>query len=246
MAIRILSWNIFWGLGVPASKTHHLFYGMSYFRSRRDRKMIPRIAAAIRKLSPDIVALQEADGGSARNGRYDHAAEVSRIAELPHFHFAAEKAVGKYLGDGNALLSRFPFARVGDRDLPYKIEKRNYVSAKLEIRGRMILVITTHLGAHSFNGAERMMQVKRLSAVIRKSPLPVILAGDFNCDPGSEEFRHLVSRTGLRPLISEPTFPVYAPRKRYDNILVRGLKVRKAAIIKVKLSDHYPVYAELE
>ena len=247
MNLKILTWNIFWGMGAPTSSTHQKLHGLLYLKTTRDRAVIPKIAKRIKQLSPDIVALQEIDNGSVRNGKYDHIGAISSAARLPFSHFAVEKAAAKYFGDGNALLSKEKPLRVAHRTLPYSIEKRNYVLAEYEREGKRFVVITTHLAARRFNSAQRLSQVKELCRVIRKIKHPIIVAADLNCNRDTEEFKYLVKNSKLRAIIDESTYPVYNPQKQYDCILVsKKWKVKEARVVKTKLSDHYPIYAELK
>jgi endonuclease/exonuclease/phosphatase family metal-dependent hydrolase len=215
-------------------------------RSTRDRKNIPLIAQTIRKFSPHLLGVQEIDGGSRRNSHYDQIKVLSQSTGMMHRHQAMEKTTLGYLYDGNALLSKIPFERVDHKTLPHNLKERNFIFAEIIANNKRVLVITTHLAAYSVNAEERSMQVSALCAFIKKIKMPVILLGDFNCAPDTEEFSLFIN-CGLKSLITKPTYPTYLPTKIYDNILVsQSIKVRKARVLPANLSDHFAAYAEVE
>jgi endonuclease/exonuclease/phosphatase family metal-dependent hydrolase len=239
--MRILVWNIFWGLGAPTSATHQAFYGTLYFVAQRKKDVGRKIAKYVKQVRPDIVALQEADGSKNSN----HAKMIGAAANMPYTHFSVERK-GKDWSNGNALVSRYKFTKVIDDKLPYHIEKRNYILAEIIVGRKKITIINTHLAAHDWNTGERLKQVKALCVIIKKRKTPVILLGDLNCGPGFEEFKYLVEHSGLRPLVKQPTYPIYEPKMLYDNVLVsKGFKVKNVELLEVELSDHLPIYVEL-
>jgi endonuclease/exonuclease/phosphatase family metal-dependent hydrolase len=244
--LKVMSWNLFWGLGAPTSANHKALHSLLYLKSKRDRQNIPLISAAVKKISPHILAVQEVDGGSRRNGHYDQVKEISRATGMMHRHQAMEKTTLGYLYDGNAMLSKIPFERVDHHVLPYVAEQRNFIYAEVLVDNKRVLIITTHLAPHRFAAGERLNQIKALCAFMSRIKMPIIMLGDFNCLPDSEEFQKLLS-VGLRPVISKPTYPVFKPVKAYDNILVsKELKVKRSRILPTKLSDHFAVYTEID
>jgi endonuclease/exonuclease/phosphatase family metal-dependent hydrolase len=245
MKLKLLTWNVFWGLGLPNSRKHNLqLAALIYKGSHRERKFIPEIAAAIKRINPDIVTLHEIDDGTVGKSKYNHIKEIALIANFPYVASATErrKPPNSY-GDGNALLARTPLKHVSRNALPYKTVKRNYVVARHE----GITIVTTHLAGYSYNAPERLLQIKALCKYLKRIKGPIILMGDFNAKSTSEEFLYLVKHSALRPIFTAPTFPIYAPEKDIDNMLVsKHFKVLKKQRLSVKLSDHYPLYAEVE
>jgi endonuclease/exonuclease/phosphatase family metal-dependent hydrolase len=59
---------------------------------------------------------------------------------------------------------------------------RGYSTIDLQIRGRAVRVVNTHLEA--FNETVRNLQAQELAAAVAASPLPVVLLGDINSLPG--------------------------------------------------------------
>lgn len=98
--------------------------------------------------------------------------------------------------------------------------------------------------------ARRATQAHKLKEHINKSPLPVIVAGDFNDTPVSYSYRKI--RKGLSDSFVTAgngagfTYKGNYPPNRIDYILYNApLVCRQFDIIKIRYSDHYPVAAYL-
>lgn len=214
---------------------------------------LEELAAFIKEQNPDIVALQEVDCRTYRDrapkqhGK-DFATELGfRTGMLSAYGKTIPYAGGYY---GIAILSKFPLAKVERFFLP-KIEsgseQRAVLVANVEYReGEFITFASTHL-SHS-NAAERQVQVEKLNEVLLVQSYPVIVAGDFNARPDSEE----ISK-GMNPweIVSNlaPTIPANAPKNTIDYIFCYP-KDRwigsDAATYKVQFSDHLPISAIVE
>lgn len=230
--LRVLSYNIRAALGI-------------------DRRVdLSRIADIIAAFEPHIVALQEVDIGRSRSGARDQPAELAaRLGMDAYFGVCFERGAERY---GIATLSNLPHVATRQLALPQEIQRRGseprcalVTRLSWPAPGVELDMVNTHLSVFS---GERPAQV---AAIVRELPgQEVILAGDFNCTPGSAPFRTLCGgmRTATRGV---RTFPSWLPLTPIDHILVRGTlevvrggrwtrgPVRRA-------SDHLPVFAELE
>ncbi len=95
------------------------------------------------------------------------------------------------------------------------------------------------------------MQADRIREEIDKSPYPVIVTGDFNDVPNSYAY-HTIGN-GLNNAFAEKgmglgrTFSGISPVLRIDNIFAdEKLEVLQYQVIKKKLSDHFPIVADLQ
>ncbi len=97
--VRVLTYNIHHGAGTDG-KTD-----------------LARTAGAIKRLTPDLVALQEVDKATTRSRGVDQAAELGRLTGM-HFAFgkAMDFAGGQY---GEAILSRYPLMEIQVHSLPF-------------------------------------------------------------------------------------------------------------------------------
>jgi len=98
---------------------------------------------------------------------------------------------------------------------------------------------------------KRRVQADRIRGEIDKSPYPVIVCGDFNDVPNSYAY-HTISN-GLQNSFAAAgtglgrTFSGISPTLRIDNIFAgKKYTVLQYTRINKKLSDHFPVFADLK
>jgi endonuclease/exonuclease/phosphatase family metal-dependent hydrolase len=219
---------------------------------------LARIAEAIRREAPDLVALQEADGPSSWSGRFDHVEKLAELAGYGHL-FRGEHTCfwrgRRRICYGSALLSRQPLSEAASqrfaRSLP--TPTKGFVAATLKAAGHgkpPVRVVSVHL---DFSRRRvRLRQVLHLAEALAGSAEPLVVLGDFNCQwEGREDTLQLLAGLlGVRPYRpGRPellTFPARRPRKRIDWILIsRELDFRSYAVLPDRLSDHLPVVAEV-
>lgn len=179
---RVVTWNLWWRFGDDPDARHHA------------------ITAVLATLDPDVVCLQEVhgtDGGGDRAAELGHALGL-RVARTDHPSHRGETF-------GNAILSRWPIAEQGQRrlvDASGQPGHRLALWAVLDAPFGRLPAVTTHL-AHRFDESElrqrQAAEVLELVAELRDAPdtsPPVLVAGDLNAVPDSDELRLL---TGRRP-----------------------------------------------
>ena len=161
----------------------------------RDRRI--EIVAWLDRLAPDVVCLQEvaerADGTNQAGWLAEHAAGDWHCA----FAGVGEVGRGRF---GNAVLSRRPIDESASDDLPYEHRADDVQRVVCHARTGGVDVFCTHLNWRLDDGVMRERQVERLVDVVEEradpaSPLPPVLAGDFNADPDAEEIRFLCGLT---------------------------------------------------
>lgn len=98
---------------------------------------------------------------------------------------------------------------------------------------------------------KRKTQADRIKAEIDKSPYPVIVCGDFNDLPNSYSYNTIGS--GMKNAFAEKgsgigrTFSGISPTLRIDNIFAADkYDILQYTRINKKLSDHFPVIADVE
>lgn len=232
--LRVLTWNIHHGRGVDGEVD------------------LERIAAVIRKVEPDLVALQEVDRGVRRTGRVDQPAELARRTGL---RVVFERNIRYQGGDyGNAVLTRLPVVRWKNHPLPRvrKDEQRGVLEVEVrwpEEDGEDTLrFLATHFDSRP-DDTERLASAAMLEELVEGQGL-VILAGDVNARPGSSTYAAL-ERTWQRCFDGERnTFPADAPRRQIDDVLVRPagrFRLVEARVIPEGVaSDHRPLLVVLE
>ncbi|MBP7935447.1 MAG: endonuclease/exonuclease/phosphatase family protein [Phycisphaerae bacterium] len=233
-----------------------------------DKKLdLGRTAEVIRRLSPDLVALQEVDKGTRRSGGVDEAAELGGLTGM---HAAFGKAMdfdgGQY---GDAVLSRFPIERTVGHALPHSKDREPRQALEVHVSvpvdgppsgkpggGRRaeswsVRFISTHWD-HLNDDVDRVLQAKAVAELAATEPVvPVILAGDLNAEPGSVPLAALgAGWLDTTPAAPEPSFPSDRPTIRIDFIFARPANhwrgVSAEVVHEPWASDHRPVLAVLE
>jgi len=215
-----------------------------------DGKVDPaRIAALIKTQNVDVVALQEVDRGTMRTGRRDIPEELAKLTGMTVcFGKNLDYQGGEY---GNAVLTRFPVLQ--QTNTHYKMlqphEQRGLLQALLDVHGRKLLFMSTHLDYHN-DEKERALDVKAISSAIEAcTNAPAILCGDFNEGPGSRMYNRLSEflNDGWRRVGSGSgfTFASSGPWQRIDYVWYsKGLLPLGGSIPKTNASDHLPVVVE--
>lgn len=195
-----------------------------------DRRLnVARIGQVLAKLEPDIVALQELDVGRARTGHVDQAHEIAKQLDMAcHFHAALTVEEERY---GDAILTHYPERLVQVGPLPgydrmRGLEPRGALWVEVEIDGRAVQVINTHLGLVP---REQQIQAAWLAGPAwlehPQCTGPRVLLGDFNATGASVVHRTLTAKLHpARHLASRrtptSTFPSQLPVLRIDHLFV--------------------------
>jgi endonuclease/exonuclease/phosphatase family metal-dependent hydrolase len=180
---------------------------------------LARVAALIKALDPDLVALQEIDSVTTRTGAVDQAAELGRLTGLKHiFGSFMPYQGGAY---GMALLSRWPIESSHNLRLPDGDEPRTALSATVASpqTGQRVRFV----GIHFYRTEEeRLAQATRLEAYLEPETIPTILAGDFNSTPASSVMSSLHESWAVVDKGEDRfTFSSFDPVREIDFVLFR-------------------------
>ncbi|MBM0103540.1 endonuclease/exonuclease/phosphatase family protein [Steroidobacter sp. S1-65] len=215
-----------------------------------DRRCSPlRIANVLKELDCDIYALQEVDnepGEEDDSQQLEYLSETMDMAAIPGLRIVRHS--GEY---GNALLTRFPVLSVHRHDLSYGkwLEPRGALDVELDVGGRALRVIATHLG---LSRSERRFQWRQLLDAVSTSPPehPTVVLGDMNewfPRAGTLRDAHKILGQALAP----PEFPSFWPFLALTRIWVRPVQalvsvaVHNTPLAK-RASDHLPLRAEID
>lgn len=210
------------------------------------------IGRALAEHCADLVLCQEVFH-CARTG----ASQSRRLASAMglHCYYGANKyrVVGHH---GNSTFTRLLVDKFVNHDISTnRVERRGALYVRLVLDGRPLHVFNVHLG---LNGWQRQSQVEQIGALLSQLALddePVLLAGDFN-DWRLELDRYIVNGLGFRNALgttapeSSRTWHARRPVFSLDRIYTRNLSVHEAGRFDgdpwSELSDHLPLFAELE
>lgn len=242
--MKILIYNIAYGTGSPGAEYRRLLTGHRFLSApeRPFRKIVKMIGA----LQPDVVGLLEADLGSYRTGRLNHAAALAAELELyPHcrLKYGPGSTLSKlpYLKhQGNALLTR---EVNGDNAVDFFPRGTKKLILESTVGGVRILLV--HL---ALTRAVRKIQLEYLASLIVPG-MPTVVAGDFNTFGGVRELWDFLGRTHLRSAngANLATYPAWSPQKELDYVLLSPeLALTGFEVPKVHFSDHLPLLAEIE
>jgi endonuclease/exonuclease/phosphatase family metal-dependent hydrolase len=247
-------------------------FNILHGRSLRDGKVdLARYADAVRALDADVLALQEVDRDQPRSHGADLTvlaadalgAEEHRFAATMHGHpglWAAatgddQPAAASY---GIALLSRHPVSTWEVVMLSHRKrltpvrwpgrrwwsltrdEPRAALIAVVEAPQGPMTVVATHLTVIPGWAQRQLVDlVDRLASY----PRPLVLMGDLNLR-GDEPAR----LTGMRSLVTAPTYPVARPDKQIDHVLADGdIRPKEPGrAVDTGLSDHRALVVEVE
>lgn len=208
------------------------------------------IAKVINQSNADLVALQEVDVNTKRSGKeLDQAKELAKLTDR-HYYFVKtiDHDGGQY---GVAILSKFPIVKKESHLLPIaegvRSEQRAIAIATVEIeKGVFLDFASTHF---DLTPQTRLLQSAFVIDLAKKRSNPMILGGDFNAVPNTDEIRLLDSYFTRSQIPNGFTIPVGKPNREIDFIMYSpksNFKVEKHEVIEEHYaSDHLPVYVEI-
>ncbi len=177
--MRVLTWNLWWRFGPWEVRQ-------------------PAIATELLAVDADLLLLQEVWA----KDDIDQAEDLG--AALGFFVARSHRSDGTRHEFGNAILSRWPVAQTETLILPGPDGNpghRSAVAARLQAPGGDRWAVTTHLDWRYDGSRTRQMQLEQvvgwivdLVGDVSSLAYPIVLGGDFNAVPESDEIRRL---TGL-------------------------------------------------
>jgi endonuclease/exonuclease/phosphatase family metal-dependent hydrolase len=188
MTLRVMTWNLWWRFGDWERRA-------------------PAIVEVLRAHDPDIVCLQEVWASRDGSGSVTDQAEVLAEA-LGRCAVSTEYSWYDGLSFDNAILSRWPVEVVADEPLPGADGApghRRALVARVASPWGSWPVLSTHLEYRFDASATRTLQLRRVMELVvehRGDPehdLPVVVGGDLNAVPDSDEIRMATGRTPGAP-----------------------------------------------
>lgn len=224
------------------SELRVMAYNVKHGRGMDGVVDLERAAQVIEAHGPDVVTLQEIDRGAARTKGVDQAAWLGeRLGMESRFGAFMAYDGGEY---GMAVLSRLPILDSRNVPLASGPEPRTalWVRVRLE-EGRELVVVGVHLYG---SPDQRLAQARDLLEALEEVAVPVVLAGDFNSEPGSPVMELLgASFVSVDKGEDRLTFDSVEPRVEIDHVLVRPVGTFTRSHLEVLdeplASDHRPL-----
>ena len=238
-------------MSLSAASTFRIVtYNIHRCRGLDGRTRPDRIAAVLRSIGADIIALQEVVGSGAHGG--GHAETIGAALGMGWVLATARQLRGHAFG--NAVLSRFPIMHHVEHDLSWKTcEPRRLQRVEVAIDGRTLHMYNVHLGTAIL---ERRHQARRLANIVldRHVTGPKLVLGDFNewtrglaTTLLTEKLHSIDLRNYLR---RRRTYPGLFPLLNLDHIYYTGhVEVIGIELPRTRLSlvasDHLPLVADI-
>jgi endonuclease/exonuclease/phosphatase family metal-dependent hydrolase len=221
-SITLLTYNIQQGYSAEGQKNHTGQLGL------------------IRSLNPDIIGLQETDTNRISGGNSDLVRYFADNLGM-HAYYGPKTVLGTF---GIALLSRYPIENPRTFYMYSEGEQTATIHARVNAGSQIFNIYVTHLG----NEGPLIQQEAVLEEVNRERN--VILMGDFNFKPETEQYRltteSLVDAWLLRwpKGVDEKGMD---PVDRIDHMFISpGLDVGDARYIDHPASDHPALFVTID
>ncbi len=254
--VRFLTFNIAHGRGtMPVHQ--------SLRSTAKIRANLLKIAALIKRLGADLVAVQEVDENSRWNGSFNHLAFLSEHSGLPFsaIGLTNERGGSVPLNYGNGVLSRWPIMHAESTTFGRSpLGNKGFLFVEAELApGRRLPLINLHL--HHTSRKQRLLQADVLMKFMTERGgqrrahwvAPPILAGDFNTPAHQADATAMLlgycEESNNYTLLPKKgrTFPAALPARLLDFILLpEECRVGHCEVVRSYLSDHRPVLVDFD
>jgi endonuclease/exonuclease/phosphatase family metal-dependent hydrolase len=237
----LLTFNIQVGISTSAYR-HYLTRSWQHVLPHAGRASnLDKIGHLLKRY--DVVALQEADGGSLRSGFVNQVQYLAESGGFPYWYQQLNRNLGKIAQHSNGLLSRYRPIGVEDYRLPSLIPGRGAIVAKYGAESDPLVLVMMHLSLSAKAQSNQLSYIRDLIDGYQH----VVLMGDMNNHAEQLLSNTPLKNSGLIPLPgSACTFPSWRPEKSLDHILVSPtLQVKHAGVVEFPVSDHLPIAMDI-
>lgn len=237
--LRLLSFNI--QVGISTGRYHH-------YLTRSWQHLLPHTGRAdnLQRIGQllanyDLVALQEADGGSLRSGFVNQVEHLAQLGAFPYWYQQLNRNLGRFAQHSNGVLSRLEPHGLEDHPLPGP-SGRGAIFLRFGEGEDALVVVMMHLALGGSVRTRQLAYIRELIGGYRHQ----ILMGDMNTHATD-----LLEHSPLRDLsLQAPqiaaTFPSWRPQRCLDHILLSpSLTLERVDVLSQASSDHLPVAVEI-
>lgn len=237
--LRLLSFNIQVGNSTEGYR-HYLTRGWQHLLPHRGR------AGNLQKIGEllgdyDLVALQEADGGSHRSGYVNQVEHLAHLGAFPYWYQQLNRNLGRLAQHSNGVLSRLCPSLLEDHPLPGP-PGRGAILLRFGEGADALVVVMMHLSLGPRTRTRQLAYIRELIGGYRHQ----VLMGDMNTH-ATDLLQHSPLRDlGLLAPQVEATFPSWRPQRCLDHILLSPeLVLERVRVLALPISDHLPVAVEI-
>lgn len=237
--VRLLSFNIQVGISTSAYR-HYVTRSWKHLLPHQERfQNLEKIGFLLSDY--DIVALQEADGGSLRSGNINQVQQLAQLGNFPYWYQQRNRNLGPFAQHSNGLLSRLQPQKLEDHPLPGPAG-RGAILAQIGEGPQAIAVVSMHL---ALGTRARNRQLGYIHEIVSDYQ-HVVLMGDMNTHADNLLSNSPLSSLNLRAAQSEATFPSWKPQRCLDHILISSeLEIDNMCVLPIPISDHLPVAMDI-
>ncbi|MBA6060483.1 endonuclease/exonuclease/phosphatase family protein [Pseudomonas juntendi] len=237
--LRLLSFNI--QVGISTERYRH-------YLTRSWQHLLPHNGRAgnLQKIGKllsdfDLVALQEADGGSLRSGFVNQVEHLAQLGAFPYWYQQLNRNLGRFAQHSNGVLSRLKPQLLEDHPLPGPAG-RGAILVRFGEGEDALIVVMMHLALGAKTRALQLGYIRELIGGYRHQ----VLMGDMNTH-ATDLLEHSPLRDlGLVAPQVEATFPSWRPQRCLDHILLSSsLTLERVEVLTQPISDHLPVAVEI-
>ncbi|HGM5580378.1 TPA: endonuclease/exonuclease/phosphatase family protein [Pseudomonas putida] len=237
--LRLLSFNI--QVGISTERYRH-------YLTRSWQHLLPHTGRAgnLQKIGDllgdfDLVALQEADGGSLRSGYVNQVEHLAQLGAFPYWYQQLNRNLGRFAQHSNGVLSRLKPQHLEDHPLPGPAG-RGAILVRFGEGEDALIVVMMHLALGAKTRALQLGYIRELIGGYRHQ----ILMGDMNTHANDLLERSPLRDLGLIAPQVEATFPSWRPQRCLDHILLSpSLTLERVEVLSQPISDHLPVAVEI-
>lgn len=237
--LRLLSFNIQVGISTERYR-HYVTRSWQHLLPHGGRASnLQKIGALLNDF--DLVALQEADGGSLRSGYVNQVEHLAHLGAFPYWYQQLNRNLGRFAQHSNGVLSRLKPQLLEDHPLPGPAG-RGAILVRFGEGDDALIVVMMHLALGSKTRARQLAYIRELIGGYRHQ----VLMGDMNTH-ATDLLQHSPLRDlGLIAPQVEATFPSWRPQRCLDHILLSpSLTLEKVEVLSQPISDHLPVAVEI-
>lgn len=237
--IRLLSFNIQVGISTSAYR-HYVTRSWKHLIPHQERyRNLEKIGFLLNDF--DIVALQEADGGSLRSGNINQVQQLAQLGNFPYWYQQRNRNLGPFAQHSNGLLSRLQPHKLEDHPLPGPAG-RGAILAQIGHDTDAIAVVSMHLALGTRARQRQLDYIREIVSDYRH----IVLMGDMNTHAEDLLINSPLSALNLRAAQTEATFPSWKPQHCLDHILISSeLEVANMSVLPIPISDHLPVSMDI-
>ncbi len=237
--LRLLSFNI--QVGISTERYHH-------YLTRGWQHLLPHTGRAgnLQRIGDllgdyDLVALQEADGGSIRSGFVNQVEHLAQLGDFPYWYQQLNRNLGRLAQHSNGLLSRLQPSLLEDHPLPGP-PGRGAILMRFGKGRDALAVVMMHLSLGARTRTRQLAYIRERVGNYRH----LVLMGDMNTHANDLLERSPLRDLGLLAPQVEATFPSWRPQRCLDHILLSpSLTLERVAVLSQPISDHLPVAVDI-